>query len=68
MSAEKQRGKRPKLLAASHRAQPGENTQAAWWYENLGSIDVIVEKIGGGAYCCRISKRAIKAWLRRVEL
>jgi len=40
----------------------------AWWYENAGSIDVIISTgFQPGPYSCRIRRSQLADWIKRSE-
>lgn len=47
------------------RVMDGKTTDA-WWYENMGSIEIHVE-IDGSHAVLRISRSELKGWIERTE-
>jgi len=40
----------------------------AWWYENAGSIEVVISTgTANGVYTCRIRRSHIVDWIKRSE-
>jgi len=40
----------------------------SWWYENAGSIDVVISTgTANGVYTCRIRRSKLADWIKRSE-
>lgn len=37
----------------------------AWWYDNRGSIEVLIQPLEGNAISCRIQRKELVKYLKR---
>lgn len=48
-------------------AKVGASAREAWWYENKGSIHVLIRANHGQILSCKIWRKNLKDWLARTE-